>query len=236
MAFAPEEIQSKEFFTTLRGYDKDEVRAFLSALAEEHQQLLQRVQSPPASSEAGYESLGRGVESVLEAANRAGEDIRREARHETERLATQQREAAAQQVREAERQATEMREAAAIEVAEAARRVQGLQQVDATLRHRLTTVQSELRSLIEQMGDVEQPRGAEEAAQGSAQASGESDETKPAPRAPGVSPMVPQAQIAPAQTEAPAEAKSWSTPEPAFEPNGKQPAFRSWGGNDGSTG
>lgn len=84
MAFTPEEINGKEFFITLRGYDKDEVRAFLSALAEEHQQLLQRAQVEGQASNASYESLGRGVGSVLEAANKAAEDMRREAEAEAE--------------------------------------------------------------------------------------------------------------------------------------------------------
>jgi DivIVA domain-containing protein len=34
--FTPEEIDSKEFLITLRGYDKDEVKAFLKAVAADY--------------------------------------------------------------------------------------------------------------------------------------------------------------------------------------------------------
>lgn len=40
----PEEIASRQFLVSLRGYDRDEVAAFLQEVADEHAQLLERIE------------------------------------------------------------------------------------------------------------------------------------------------------------------------------------------------
>jgi DivIVA domain-containing protein len=111
MAFTPEEIQGKEFFITLRGYDKDEVRSFLAALAEEHERLL-RVSEATAPSEVSFESLGRGVGSVLEAAHKASEEMRKEAEVVAHELTQSAAAEAAQMKEEAAAKALEVAEEA----------------------------------------------------------------------------------------------------------------------------
>src|SRR3954453_1858259 len=64
MPFSPDEIQNKEFMTTLRGYDKDEVQAFLGAVAGDYRSALETRGTAPAS----FESLGQEVGSILQAA------------------------------------------------------------------------------------------------------------------------------------------------------------------------
>lgn len=42
MPFPPEEIETKRFVPAFRGYDRDEVDAFLRSVAAEYRKLLQR--------------------------------------------------------------------------------------------------------------------------------------------------------------------------------------------------
>ena len=103
----PEEIQSREFLVSLRGYDRDEVHAFLGRVAEQlaqteakSSQLQQRLdrlkaQQPsaaglaepaPASQQASPEpsamfaEIGKETQRILEAAQEAGQQIQRKAR------------------------------------------------------------------------------------------------------------------------------------------------------------
>ena len=42
MPFSPEEIEGKQFISTLRGFDKDEVSMFLRAVAADYRKALVR--------------------------------------------------------------------------------------------------------------------------------------------------------------------------------------------------
>ena len=42
MAFTPEEVENKEFLTTMRGYDKEEVDAFLRAVAADYRETIRQ--------------------------------------------------------------------------------------------------------------------------------------------------------------------------------------------------
>ena len=71
MALTSSEIASKEFLVGLRGYDKDEVRAFLQAVAEAFDQ--QGAGAAPAAAAAtaapsGIGDLGGQIESILNTA------------------------------------------------------------------------------------------------------------------------------------------------------------------------
>ena len=107
----PEEIQSREFLVSLRGYDRDEVHAFLGRVAEQlaqteakASQLQQRLdrfkeQQPavaglaePAPSQqvspepsAMFAEIGKETQRILEAAQEAGSQIQRKARQEADR-------------------------------------------------------------------------------------------------------------------------------------------------------
>ncbi len=44
MRFTPEEIETKQFLSTLRGFDKDEVGMFLRAVAADYRKALARAE------------------------------------------------------------------------------------------------------------------------------------------------------------------------------------------------
>jgi DivIVA domain-containing protein len=109
----PEDITSRSFLVSLRGYDRDEVDSFLQQVADEVEALRTRVEqlesapqtaasSPPAATPVADETataapstadasdmfaqIGRETQRILEAAQSAGEELRRAAQEETEEL------------------------------------------------------------------------------------------------------------------------------------------------------
>ena len=126
----PEEIQSREFLVSLRGYDRDEVHAFLGRVAEQlaqteakATQLQQRVDrlkaqpgqaavaetpapAPQAASpepSAMFAEIGKETQRILEAAQEAGQQIQRKARQEADRDLQAARSQAAKLIAEGER-------------------------------------------------------------------------------------------------------------------------------------
>ena len=127
----PEEIQSREFLVSLRGYDRDEVHAFLGRVAEQLaqsearatqlQQRLDRLKaqqpamaataepSPAAAQTASPEptamfaEIGKETQRILEAAQEAGQQMQRKARQEADRELQGARGQAAKLIAEGER-------------------------------------------------------------------------------------------------------------------------------------
>lgn len=94
---APEQIRRREFVTTRRGYDPDQVRDYLEQLAsqiEDMEAMLReaRLEAEAALSAAAaaktdpYEELGRRFEGVIRSADQEADRVRREARQEAERV------------------------------------------------------------------------------------------------------------------------------------------------------
>jgi DivIVA domain-containing protein len=122
----PEEIQSREFLVSLRGYDRDEVHAFLDEVAEAFAQLRAQAGVAPAPAPAAapepaprapepvapepavspFAAIGAETQRILEAAQEAGEEIRKRAQAEAD---TARRDALA----EADKAVTALREQAA---------------------------------------------------------------------------------------------------------------------------
>ncbi|MDQ3878122.1 MAG: DivIVA domain-containing protein [Actinomycetota bacterium] len=161
MPFTPEEIENKEFLITLRGYDKDEVQAFLRAVAEDFRGLSSTVREAPAGGNA-FEALGEEVSSVLRVAKESATALRKkaedeaaQARKRAEEEANTLREAASQAARrltsEAQKHATEVRAAAQREaddrLRDMARRVERLQSTESKLRQRLYALEMMLQSM-----------------------------------------------------------------------------------------
>ncbi len=113
----PEEIQSREFLVSLRGYDRDEVHAFLDEVAEAFAQLLSEdgaergdvtepaaeaapapahPAAPAAAEQSPFAAIGAETQRILEAAQAAGDEIRRRPQAE----ADQAREEALAQARQ----------------------------------------------------------------------------------------------------------------------------------------
>lgn len=129
----PEEIQNHDFLVGLRGYDKDEVRAFLTEVAAEQERLLvaleqsqaQAAQAPAAPAAQGadedFESLGAGVAAILRTAKEQAGQITGDAQA---RAAAMQEEAESIR-REAKESAASLREQVSAETEALRERVTG---------------------------------------------------------------------------------------------------------------
>jgi DivIVA domain-containing protein len=104
MPLTPEEIQEQRFPVALRGYDKDEVDAFLQRVAADYEAAIAAI----ASAADPYGSLGREVSSVLRTAKESAEKLRREIEDEMETLRQQSTDEAAEIRRRATEEATAM--------------------------------------------------------------------------------------------------------------------------------
>jgi len=134
MPFAPHEIENKKFVVALRGYQTDEVDAFLRAVAADYKAVVERAkngerpQPAPASPE-----LVVDIErfwSAREVADQEAGEIRAAAEQEAAEIRAK-----------AEREATELRAAVNTEAeacyAEIARQASELQEVERRVREEL---------------------------------------------------------------------------------------------------
>lgn len=166
MPFTPEEIDSKEFLITLRGYDKDEVKAFLKAVAADYRAALDSSAPPAEPSGNAYEALGKDIGQVLQVAKQSADQLKRKAEEEAtsmrrraEEEANTLREAASNAARrlteEAERHAVQVRAEAERDAAErtvdASRRVDKLQSAESKLRQRLYALEMMLQSMRQEL-------------------------------------------------------------------------------------
>lgn len=75
----PEDIQGRDFLVGLRGYDKDEVREFLTEVASEHAALLSEVDqlrhAPASAAPDDFETLGASVAAILRSAKESASEI-----------------------------------------------------------------------------------------------------------------------------------------------------------------
>jgi len=90
MKITPLDITQKRFPRTLRGYDRQEVEAFLSLVASEFEELVREVQSLRSDVSrmdeeiAEHRSRERALQETMVTAQKACEDIRESARKEAE--------------------------------------------------------------------------------------------------------------------------------------------------------
>ena len=172
MPFSPEEIESKEFLITLRGYDKDEVQAFLRAVAADYRGVVENARSaaPVSTASNPFESLGEEVGTVLKVARESANQLRQKA--EDEAAATRRRAeeesaalrnaasaAAKRLTEEAERHAIEVRASAERDAGErlreTARRVERLQGTETKLRQRLYSLEMMLQSMRQELDSAD---------------------------------------------------------------------------------
>ena len=128
----PDEITAHQFLVALRGYDRDEVHAFLTQVAGEYADLAARVQSleadleaatdpatiaspvkaepppPPAppptpTPSAMFAEIGQQTQRILEAAQEAGDELKRKARKDAKQDIASARSEAIHLVAEGER-------------------------------------------------------------------------------------------------------------------------------------
>src|SRR4051794_13972142 len=117
MPFAPHEIEKKRFVVALRGYQTDEVEAFLRAVAADYRSALEAASGDTQKSEAIVAEVERVMSSALEQAKQ--HDGRQEWISELQRIMTSMTEQAQREATElrtsVERAASELRAAAQAE-------------------------------------------------------------------------------------------------------------------------
>jgi DivIVA domain-containing protein len=167
----PEDIQQHEFFVGLRGYDREEVDAFLADIASEYRALLEELQRYRDGELTGPDPIadvGASVTAILRTANEQAEEIalqareaadatRREAEDDVKRL----REEAEQAIEQAREEAARLIEEAQAAVerieadAEERGRERAVERADAEIG-RLTEAarrHEELRARLAEAGD-----------------------------------------------------------------------------------
>ena len=156
---AAEQIRRREFITTRRGYDPDQVRAYLETVGDQVDLMASMIRGARLEAEAAlrtdgepridpYEQLARRVTSVIREADDTAERFRMEGRRDAERLMTEAR-ADAERIR-AETQATAEEARRQAESAlhdareQAARTIAGLSSRRDALVEQLTQMQERL--------------------------------------------------------------------------------------------
>ena len=90
MRITPLDVQQKRFSRALRGYDREEVEAFLSLVATEFEELVKEAMSlreevrRKAEDVAEYRSREKSLQETLITAQKASEEIREASRKEAE--------------------------------------------------------------------------------------------------------------------------------------------------------
>lgn len=131
MPFAPHEIEHKKFVVALRGYQTDEVDAFLRAVAADYRAALEAAAAAPAGEASDSAHLIAEIERVMTTAR------------------SQAEEEAAQIRRAAELEAAEIRAAANAEAeavySEITRQAEELHRVESRLRDELDALEHTVR-------------------------------------------------------------------------------------------
>jgi DivIVA domain-containing protein len=165
-----EQIRRREFVTTRRGYDPDQVRDYLEVLADQVDLMATMIRDARMEADAlmrgdaepkvdPYEKLARRVSGVIKAADDAAERSRMEARRDAERLMTEARDdaerirteakTAAEEARlHAERALEDAREQADATIAGLSTRRDAVVIQLAEMRERLLGVATELEATI----------------------------------------------------------------------------------------
>jgi cell division initiation protein len=182
----PEHIRRREFVTTRRGYDPEQVRFYLEQVAmqvEEMEAMLRQARADAGSAQRAqpmprsdpYEQLAQRVGSVLRAADAEADKVRRQAQVDTEAILREARseakriridaQARAEEARaEADRALREARERADRTISGLSSRRDEVVGQLAQMQERLVGVAKELEEAIERRGEEEPSEPADDAA------------------------------------------------------------------------
>jgi cell division initiation protein len=164
------DIEHAEFSTSLRGYDRDEVEAFLRTVADEHRRLSEELDSSRRTAEKPFHRLGADMGELLQHAKDSADQITKQAEEEAKQSRQEAKQQATAIKEKAQREAAEIKEAAEYEasmlVKDAERRVSELMGAENDARRRLHDIQVEIRTVMEGMQHAEASLGKQPADQG----------------------------------------------------------------------
>ena len=152
MRITPLEVHNHQFGTSMRGFDRDEVRAFLALVSEELEQAVSestRFKDQIAElREHLNEAKGReqGLQKAIATADRISEEMKDTARRESEVL-----------IKEARLKANKLLEQAQSRALGLEDRVSELKVARTRLEHRLRAVLEEHLQLVDHIRDDEEP-------------------------------------------------------------------------------
>ncbi len=174
-----EQIRRREFVTTRRGYDPDQVRDYLGQIADQVQVMERMLREARLEAEAAhreqakprvdpYEQLASRFADVLRAADEAAERVRREAgddveralreaRADADRIRTDAQSKAEETRAAAERALREAREQADRTIAGLSTRREALVDQLAKMQERLLGVARDLEAAIDEKEEAEAP-------------------------------------------------------------------------------
>jgi cell division initiation protein len=174
------DIERADFSVALRGYDRDEVDAFLRSVADEHRRLAEELVEAQRSVEHPYQSLGADMGELLQHAKDSADQIRRKAEDDAKQTRQEAKKNAEATREKAEREAEETRKSAEHDsterIKEADRRVRQLMEAEAEARQRLHKVRGEIKIVLESMERAEATLGERPAEKEPARASKEGGE------------------------------------------------------------
>jgi DivIVA domain-containing protein len=154
-----EEIERADFSIGLRGYDRDEVEAFLRDVAGQQRRLLEEVEASRRRSDKPYHVFGSDVGELLQHAKDSADALRRKAEEDAADIRQQAKKAAAATREKVEQDAQAARKASEYEAGErikaAEHRVAQLRAEEARARENLRGVRAELSSVTARLLDVE---------------------------------------------------------------------------------
>ena len=168
MPISPEEITGKEFLRARDGYDRDEVRAYLSVVAADQRALIERIEALETRPD-GLSEVGAEVAAVIQRAHEVADQVTHEARviavqtregaEDDSRLLRDETAAASEKLRqEAEDYAYEVRTAAERAARElhtqVAERVGRLLAGESTVRERLYALELTLQAMRGELSDA----------------------------------------------------------------------------------
>lgn len=153
-----QDLARVEFATAMRGYEKDEVDAFLRELAEEQVRLHEELTTARRTAEKAHLELGEEMGDLLQHAKDVAAAMVKKGEEQAAEIKEKARRAGERTMAEAERKGGELRRAAEAEsvarIRAAQEKVRSLQQIEKDVRTQLQTLRSTLASLDRQVEDA----------------------------------------------------------------------------------
>lgn len=154
-----EEIERADFSIGLRGYDRDEVEAFLRTVAAQQRRLHEEVDASRRRADKPYHVFGSDVGELLQHAKDSADALTRKAEQDADAIRQEARKAAAAAREKAGQEAQGVLKVAEYDAGErikaAEQRVAELGAEEARVREKLQAVRAEIESVTARLLQVE---------------------------------------------------------------------------------